>query len=659
MQLAAQFIRLSKFAVIGAAVSLSACSSGPTVKRTTSAPVASVSQTIPVNDSEASPEDLLSKAQSAWQQGAAPEQRDTLLLDAAAAFLHQGDTASAQQILVTLAPATLSGPLQARAKALIAQSYLDHNDIDTKALIDTLQPLSEDTAIRRLQLSVLAQLYPMQQQWLEGASALAQVMEPDPDNVSQVWQWINKVPANKLDSATGRYPELEPYIALRQILQQYGLQTQALQQELNQFTQVYRGSPLVKNLPASVRQANLLRHHQIAKAAVLLPLSGRFAASGQAIKDGILAGYYQQLAGTQGNSAKQLVFIDTNNKSVSQLAETLHSFHWVIGPLLKDNVEALAPLLPATTQMLALNRPEQFIQSPPEPDSDEVISPLLNVAATSMSEQAGVPTLSATTSAAWFALAPEDEAHQLADEIFAKGYRAPIVITADSSIYERLSDSFQKRWKQHQQDTGSATKQALTHISFTDSNSLKDSITNALGVAQSKARVDQIRYMVNEKLHNVTRSRHDIDAIVVFASPQETELLNPMIEASVTPFDGKTIPVYATSRSMEYDSGKNQWRDLQNVRFIDMPWMLPDNQWTSLGNEVAQIWPNRSTQQQRFFAFGVDAYHMLPHVTNMAVVPQASLEGLTGVLSLNGKREVVRTLPKAIISSGRIKASAE
>ncbi|WP_137166090.1 penicillin-binding protein activator [Salinimonas lutimaris] len=659
MQLAAQFIRLSKFAVIGVAVSLAACSSGPAVKRTTNAPVTSASQSMPVTQIEASPQDLLSEAQAAWQHGADPGQRDTLLLDAAAAFLQQGDISSAQQILVSLAPATLTGSLQARAHALIAQSYLNHDDIDPPALIASLHPLSEDRETRRLQLSVLAQLYPMQQQWLEAASALAQVMEPGADPVNQVWKWVNKVPDNKLAAATGSYPELEPYIALRQILQQYGLQTQSLQQELNQFTRVYRGTPLVENLPTSVQQANLLSHGQIAKAAVLLPLSGRFAASGKAIKEGILAGYYQQLSGAQGNSAKQLVFIDTNNKSASQLAEALQDFHWVVGPLLKENVEALAPLLPATTQMLALNRPEQFVQTPVSSDSDEVISPLLNVAASTIDEQPGVPTLSATTSAAWFALAPEDEAHQLADDIFAKGYRAPIVITAGSSIYQRLSDSFQLRWQQHQQDTGIAADNTLTHISFTDNNSLKDSITSALGVAQSKTRIDQIRYMVNEKLHNVTRSRHDIDAIVVFASPQETELLNPMIEASVTPFDGKTIPVYATSRSMEYDSGKNQWRDLQNVRFIDMPWMLPDNQWSTLSDEVAQIWPNRSTQQQRFFAFGVDAYHMLPHVTNMAVVPQASLSGLTGALSLNDKREVVRTLPKAIISGGRVKSTAE
>ena len=266
MQLAAQFIRLSKFAVIGVAVSLAACSSGPAVKRTTSAPVSSASQSIPVTQIEASPQDLLSEAQAVWQHGADPGQRDTLLLDAAAALLQQGDIPSAQQILVSLAPATLTGPLQARAYALIAQSYLDQDDIDPPALIASLRPLSEDRETRHLQLSVLAQLYPMQQQWLEAASALAQVMEPGADSVNQVWQWINKVPDNKLAAATGRYPELEPYIALRQILQQYGLQTQSLQRELNQFTQVYRGTPLVENLPASVRQANLLSHGQIAKA---------------------------------------------------------------------------------------------------------------------------------------------------------------------------------------------------------------------------------------------------------------------------------------------------------------------------------------------------------------------------------------------------------
>ena len=44
----------------------------------------------------------------------------------------------------------------------------------------------------------------------------------------------------------------------------------------------------------------------------------------------------------------------------------------------------------------------------------------------------------------------------------------------------------------------------------------------------------------------------DIDAVVVFAGIQETELLNPIIEASLSPFGNAQLPVYASSKSIEY-----------------------------------------------------------------------------------------------------------
>ena len=50
--------------------------------------------------------------------------------------------------------------------------------------------------------------------------------------------------------------------------------------------------------------------------------------------------------------------------------------------------------------------------------------------------------------------------------------------------------------------------------------------------------------MTNDEVYNMPRSRRDIDAIVAFASPQDTELLNPIIEASLNPYDGKQVPVY-------------------------------------------------------------------------------------------------------------------
>ena len=146
---------------------------------------------------------------------------------------------------------------------------------------------------------------------------------------------------------------------------------------------------------------------------------------------------------------------------------------------------------------------------------------------------------------------------------------------------------------------------------------------------------------------------------MAFASPQDTELLNPIIEASLNPYDDKLVPVYATSRSIEYDSGKNQWRDLQNVHFIDMPWLMPTHQWQKLAEEVATALDNQNTMQKRLFAFGYDAYQLLPKLGTLNTLNYLTHDGLTGTLSVNNKGEVIRKQPQAIIRNEEVQMLME
>lgn len=617
-------------------LSIAGCTSPAT--RAPEKPIAT--DTMPVIEKvEQSPESLLLRAQQ-MEPDADPNQVTRVLLDAATAYLQREQPAQAQHILLSLISQPLDTPEKRRAETLIAQSYMDDPSADTEQLIDLLMPLAADVQVKNHQLTLLTHLYERQQNYLTAAASYAQIMTDDADSVERVWQWVNKVPASEIKQQSAQYSNLQPYVALYNLVAEHGLNTAQFNRELKRFSRVYRGTPLVTHLPEPIVQAAELRRRDVQKATVMLPLSGRYKATGMAVKDGILAAYYDQLSRNGSASAPHLTFIDTNGKSGEELINAIGDTQWIIGPLLKETLDLMLPTLPRNINLLALNRPDDA-----SPVTISTIdSPLIP-------EEFAVPAAE-PLSATWFALAPEDEAYQLADHIAQKGYRSPIVVAANSTIYQRLLDAFESRWQRHHSDNEKS--RTLNIVTFDDSGSLKDGITDALGVAQSKSRIDQIRYMVNEKLHNVTRNRRDIDAIVVFASPEQTELLNPMVEASLSPFDGKTVPVYTTSRSMEYDSGKNQWRDLQNVRFIDMPWMLPQNRWPEFTRTANTLWPDRSTAFSRFFAFGVDAYQMLPNVEQMALLPQVSLEGLTGKLFVDEAGRVIRTLPQARINNQQI-----
>ena len=181
----------------------------------------------------------------------------------------------------------------------------------------------------------------------------------------------------------------------------------------------------------------------------------------------------------------------------------------------------------------------------------------------------------------------------------------------------------------------------------------------ALGVKQSEDNAQQIDRLTNRILYDQTRSRQDIDAIVVFASPEEMALINPMVEASISPFRQQVVPVFATSRSIEKNTARNTLRDLENVQFLDAPLLLQPENWPEINATLAQVWPNHSANFSRLFAFGYDAFSMLPQVPRLARLPAYRYDGLSGTLQMTKHAEIKRTLPMARIQQQTISTVQE
>ena len=625
-------------ATFAGVILLTSCSSTP---KTTSVPqVTHVKPDTPAETQKITPEHKLLEAKRVWQQFRNKAQRDTLLLDAVEMYIEQDEPLLAQQILYEMKQDGVAKPLTDRYTLLVVQAYQNDGSASPSQLLSLLErtPMAPEYQVQKAQLQT--SLYAKQRLWAQAANSILKTQIDDEQKISQVWQWLMQLPLDEIERANTQYPALQPFIALRQITTDYAHSPEQLTQAVAQFQRVYSSHLLGKKLPLDVASALTLNRTEIKEIVVLLPLTGRLATTGQSVKDGIMAAYYQQLTlSEQPNNLPKLRFVDTSNTDAATLVSAIGDAKFIIGPLLKETVEQLIPQLPIDVNILALNRPD---------------TPL--VANANLSSESSELTLNNNIN--YFALAPEDEANQLAQYIYDKGYRAPVVVSAQSSLYQRMNNAFQARWNTlHEQDEHG--QHATTTVVFNDSTSLRDGITQALDVAQSNKRINQIEYMVNETVYNMPRSRRDIDVIVAFASPQDTELLNPIIEASLNPLNSTPVPVFATSRSLDYDSGKNQWRDLQNVRFLDMPWMMPDHPWQTLANETSQIWPDRTTMQNRLFAFGADAYALLPNLGVMNVLSYVTYDGLTGTLALNNNREIERSQPQAIIRNEQVQRLTE
>ena len=618
-------------------------------------------------DDNVTPEHKLLEAKRVWARTRDKNQRDTLLLEAADLYIQNQQPVLAQQVLFEVKEDGISSANQSYYSLLITKAYTDLPGAAPEELLAMLDNVIEtdETAYQKAELQT--KLYSQQGNLAAAANSVLKTRLSDEQKVEQVWKWITSLPKESLDAIGEEYPALAPFLTLRELTEQYASSPIKLANNLQQFTQVYRGHVLENALPEDVVKASKLTDAGANDIAVLLPLSGRLARSGQVVKDGIMAAYYTDVEKRQDEHLlPRLRFIDTNGADSQELITEIGDTKFIIGPLLKETIESLIPNLPIGVNVLALNRPEELPDSSLRQSTSysiatqraDVDNEASNVDLAEPKTQDEIGALDLPVSLNYYGLAPEDEARQLAELIFKKGYRAPIVIAAQNSLYQRMDDTFKTHWKALN-SAENKQRANITSVTFNDSNSLREGITQALDVAQSNERINQIEYMTNDEVYNMPRSRRDIDAIVAFASPQDTELLNPIIEASLNPFDGKQVPVYATSRSMDYDSGKNQWRDLQNVHFIDMPWLMPSHKWQPLEQEVQQAWENQNTMQKRLFAFGFDAYQLLPQLGMLNTLKYLSHDGLTGNLSLNQRGEVVRKQPQAIIRNEKVKMLSE
>ena len=658
--------KIFTLSAVASVLVLTGCGSTP---KTQSKPV--VVEPTPIETTQVednvTPEHKLLEAKKVWERTRNKEQRDTLLLQAADLYLQNQQPVLAQQVLYEVKEDGISGVNQSYYSLLVTKAYAGMPDASAEELLAMLDGVTGtgETAFQKAELQT--QLFTQQGNLAAAANSVLKTNLTDEEKVQQVWQWITSIPTSSLDSVGSAYPDLSPFITLRELTEENASSPEKLAKSLQQFKQVYRGHVLENALPENVIEATQLTDAGANDIAVLLPLSGRLARTGQVVKNGIMAAYYADVEKRQDEHLlPRLRFIDTNNADTQHLLSEIGETKFIIGPLLKDNVERLIPSLPLGVNVLALNRPDEL---PDNASAKGVTTGSSNpaIADDALASGTGLAgddtqnelhSLGLPTSLNYYGLAPEDEAKQLAEFIFNKGYRAPIVIAAQSSLYQRMDATFKKHWRilNNQENKQRAN---ITSVSFNDSNSLREGITQALDVAQSNERINQIEYMTNDEVYNMPRSRRDIDAIVAFASPQDTELLNPIIEASLNPYDGKQVPVYATSRSMDYDSGKNQWRDLQNVHFIDMPWLMPSHSWQALQQEVEQAWQNQNTMQKRLFAFGFDAYQLLPQLGMLNTLKYLSHEGLTGTLSLNQQGEVIRKQPQAIIRNEKVQMLSE
>ncbi|WP_367381385.1 penicillin-binding protein activator [Stenotrophomonas cyclobalanopsidis] len=150
-----------------------------------------------------------------------------------------------------------------------------------------------------------------------------------------------------------------------------------------------------------------------AKMAVLLPLSGRLATAAQPVRDGLLAAYYGE-----SRRRPEVNFFDTAGTPAGALAAydraVASGADFVVGPLGRDEVDAVYGRQPLQVPMLALNRGKD---APP-------------------------------AGSAGFSLAPEDDGIVAAEYLRGRERNRALVISSNDDTGRRAAAAFAQRFAQ-------------------------------------------------------------------------------------------------------------------------------------------------------------------------------------------------------------------
>jgi outer membrane PBP1 activator LpoA protein len=474
-----------------------------------------------------------------------------------------------------------------------------------------------------------------------------------------LWRWYSRLNAQQQLSLSRQDPLINDISTLFSMIQDSSINDTVRQSSIKQWLAQKSSASISTHLPQQLKRYLALERSKQGQIAVLLPLSGRLSSQGEAIKQGMLSAYLREVSESANNISKpsnQLVFIDTGSNTempTSVNAELLASFDMIIGPLLKSHVARIDSFALPQLKQVVLNKAESDSQASVSSDNSNHgnVSTLSNFEVSS--ENASIT--------AYFALSPEQEAEQLVLLMRKRNITSPILIRDNSTVSNRMASAFIQAWENTEPtikkaNTNTQRKTNIQEITFTSNKSMRVGITSALDVLQSQQRIKQLENLSQERVYSVTRNRRDIDAFVVFSRPDELELINPIIESSISLFTNEQLPVFASSYSYDHKQSKNSQRDLRNLVFVDMPWLIENSNGNKrndeLSKQVDELFNQPPSAFLRLFAFGYDALAVADNLAQLSIFDHMKIDGLSGTLSLDGSLELNRELAWFAITEG-------
>jgi len=580
---------------------ISACTTTPSTPIDKRAADTGQTEEIQPQKTDESPDQFLELA----QRSTGP-QRDQHLLRATELFIKQGDYSAARS--------TLSNINIELADAAVLRAHQIHSSeialgTGDPRLALKLLPFSsilpKDQQIKVYQIRAQAFLdagYPVESAKTRVQMDILLTDETQLQNNHQsIWETLSLLPATTLNqlSMTPLHQVFLGWVELAKVAKRGQIDWQHLQDGIINWRKRYPKHPAAKIFIAELDRKQIELLDRPTHIAVMLPLSGPYSQIAAAIRDGFMSAYYQH---PDKNLRPKITFINTANedgiwnnykKAVDKGA------NFIVGPFQKSSVNSL-----------------------------------------SQSEQLDVPTLtlnygqeqnSITDNLFQFGLLPEDEARQTAELAFRQGKLNAAVLIPEGQWGERIRIAFQQRFE----ELGGTVINAQTYTA--GKNDFKQPIQSLLNISQSISRHSRLKRLLSTDMKFTPYRRQDVDMIFIAATPRDARQLKPQFKFH---YAGE-LPVYATSHAYTGKLDKNADRDIDDLYYCDMPWILnPGNQ---IKQSLNRYWPEQE-RHSRLFALGVDAYNMIPFLGRLQAKSYERFSGQTGNIYLDPFKRLHREL---------------
>lgn len=347
-------------------------------------------------------------------------------------------------------------------------------------------------------------------------------------NANEVWNQLQPLSDAKLVSLRNQAADATQrgWLDLALISKRQSTNTSQLVSSLINWRNQYGSHPANSIFPDNQALTDLIATQPPHQIALLIPQRGIYAASGQSVREGFLNAYYAHLARVGSQNIK---FYDTTVEprriaAIYQQA-IAEGADFVIGPLIKDDVQQLLNSASFNTKTLALNYTDRSLPA-------------------NFYE---------------FGLSPDDEATQLANQAQQAHKSRAIIIAPQTAWGKRMTAAFSNRWHA----LGGRTIDSWYFAKQADYN---QDIARLMHIDLQTDKALTAQKSDRDALEK--QRRQDFDVVILFAQPDEGRSIVPLLRYYYV----TNVPIYSTSAIYSGTPNAVKDVDLNGVIICDIPW---------------------------------------------------------------------------------------